>query len=142
MRWTEQQLADYFLSHGMAGQKSPPFQLPANRAGWFASGKLTTRKMNKTESAYADYLRNQRDIRKIHWFEFEAVKLRLADNTYYTPDFVVLPADGVLAFHEVKGHWRDDARVKIKIAAALFPFKFIAATKKKAVGGWEWEEFS
>jgi hypothetical protein len=28
-------------------------------------------------------------------------------------------ADGQLQAHEVKGHWEDDARVKIKVAASL-----------------------
>jgi hypothetical protein len=42
--------------------------------------------------------------------------------------------------HEVKGFWQDDARVKIKVAASIYPFKFIAV--KKAKGGWEREEFS
>ena len=45
--------------------------------------------------------------------------------------------------HEVKGFWRDDARAKIKIAADLYPFRFIAvqAAPKKAGGGWTIEEF-
>lgn len=141
MRWTEQELANH-LTKLKGGEVAPPFHLPANQSGWFARGQMKPRTMNKTEAAYSEYLRNQRDIRAIHWFHFEAIKLRLADDTYYTPDFVVLPADGILELHEVKGHWRDDARVKIKVAAALFPFKFIAVTRKKSVGGWEWEEFA
>ena len=48
-----------------------------------------------------------------------------------------------LEFHEVKGFWRDDARVKIKVAAEHFPFKFVAVRKKKLSegGGWDVEEF-
>lgn len=30
-----------------------------------------------------------------------------------------MAADGVMECHEVKGHWQDDARAKIKIAAAM-----------------------
>ena len=40
----------------------------------------------------------------------------------------MLPRSGVLELHECKGFWRDDARVKIKVAASLYPFKFIAVT--------------
>ena len=79
----------------------------------------------------------------IVWFKFEGMKFRLADNTFYTPDFAVMLEDGQLQAHEVKGHWEDDARVKIKVAAALYPIQFIAVQKlaKKNGGGWVTEEF-
>ena len=38
----------------------------------------------------------------------------------------MLASDGVIECHEVKGFWTDDARVKIKIAAELYPFRFKA----------------
>lgn len=78
------------------------------------------------------------------WFAFEPHKLRLADRTFYTPDFGVLLMDGTFEFHEVKGHWEDDARVKIKVAAEQhWMFKFVAVrpVAKKRGGGWSREEF-
>jgi hypothetical protein len=80
---------------------------------------------------------------QILWHKFDGIKLRLADNTFYTPDFAVLAADGVMELHEVKGFWQDDARAKIKIAAAIYPFRFIAvmAKPKREGGGWSVEEF-
>jgi hypothetical protein len=44
---------------------------------------------------------------------------------------------------EVKGHWEEDARVKIKVAASIYPFRFIAVTARarKDGGGWVLEEF-
>lgn len=52
---------------------------------------------------------------------YEAIKLRLADNTWYTPDFYVILKDGSGEFHETKGtFWHDDARAKFKIAADIF----------------------
>ena len=70
----------------------------------------------------------------------EAVKLRLADKTFYTPDFVVIRADGGIELHEVKGHWEDDARVKIKVAATQHPwFRFLAVKAGKT--GWQYETF-
>ena len=50
---------------------------------------------------------------------------------------------GLLECHEVKGFWQDDAKVKIRCAAAKFPFRFVAMKKKakKDGGGWESQEF-
>lgn len=104
-----------------------------------ALGRLKTGDMNKTESAYANRLNLLLRAGEIAWFKFEGIKLRLADNTFYTPDFAVMLADGTMELHEVKGFWQDDARAKIKIAADLYPFRFIAITKDG--GGWKTEEF-
>lgn len=99
--------------------------------------------MNKTEAAYASDLRDAQALGDILWHRFEGLKLRLADNTFYTPDFAVLASDSVMECHEVKGFWRDDARAKIKIAAEQYPFRFkaVKALPKKAGGGWEVEVF-
>lgn len=108
-----------------------------------ALGRLKTGEMNKTEAAYAERLCGQQAAGQIQWHRFEGLKLRLADNTFYTADFAVMAADGVMECHEVKGHWQDDARAKIKIAAAMYPFRFIAVKvrRKRDGGGWEVEEF-
>lgn len=109
----------------------------------YALGRLKTGAMNKTESAYSQYLETLRHAGEIVWFKFEGVKLRLADNTFYTPDFVVMGANGLIEMHEVKGFWLDDARAKIKIAADMYPFRFLAikAKAKKNGGGWDQENF-
>lgn len=114
-----------------------------NNKAMLALGRLKTGVMNKTEAAYAEVLENQRHHGEIAWFKFEGVKLRLADNTFYTPDFAVMAADGILEMHEVKGFWMDDARAKIKIAADIYPFRFKAfkVVSKKNGGGWSVEEF-
>ena len=108
-------------------------------AGTQALGRLPSGQMNKTETAYAQELEYQRQAGKVAWWAFEGLKYRLADNTFYTPDFAVMLTSGILQAHEVKGHWEEDARAKIKIAAALFPIQFIAIKKTKL--GWEREEF-
>jgi hypothetical protein len=76
--------------------------------------------MNKTEQAYAERLEVRRQTGDIAWYGFEGIKLRLADKTFYTPDFAVMLPDGGIEFHEVKGFMRDDAAVKIKVAAEQF----------------------
>jgi hypothetical protein len=104
--------------------------------------------MNRTEAAYAEHLEARRRAGAIEWWKFESFRLRLAERTWYVPDFAVMIIDDArgswaLEFHEVKGFWRDDARVKIKVAAEAFPFRFLAVQKKRARdgGGWAVERF-
>lgn len=115
----------------------------AGQKARFALGRLKTGAMNKTEAAYERDLRDAQSLGYIIWYRFEGLKLRLADNTFYTPDFAVLASDYVLECHEVKGFWTDDARVKIKVAADQYPFRFkaVKARSKKNGGGWEEELF-
>ncbi len=110
----------------------------------FALGRLKPGAMNKTEARYAQHLEALKATGRVLWYRFEGMKLRLADNTFYTPDFVVLPHTGVLEMHEVKGHWQDDARAKIKIAADQYPMRFLAVQERqvKDGGGWSVEDFS
>jgi hypothetical protein len=100
--------------------------------------------MNKLEAAYAENLEMTRRFASnpafshglIAW-KFDAIKLRLAKRTWYTPDFLVVTTDAI-ELHEVKGHWEDDARVKWKVAAESYPwFRFVAVTQKK--GAWHYE---
>lgn len=109
-----------------------------------ALGRLKAGSLNKTEAAYQDHLEALRRAGRVAWFKFEGVKLRLADNTFYTPDFAVMLANGEIEMHEVKGFWQDDARAKIKIAADMYPFRFVAVKvqAKKDGGGWAVEDFS
>jgi len=111
---------------------------------FYAQGRLKPGQMNKSERAYASHLERMKNAGLILWYRFEALKLRLADNTFYTPDFAVLAADMVIECHEVKGFWMDDAKAKIKIAAEMYPFRFKAfkAEAQKRGGGYIVEDFS
>lgn len=108
-----------------------------------ALGRLKTGAMNKTEAAYAATLGQRQAAGEVLWFKFEGLNFRLADNTFYTPDFAVMLAGGAMEAHEVKGHWQDDAKAKIKIAADMYPFRFVAVKvrPKREGGGWAIEEF-
>lgn len=108
-----------------------------------ALGRLRDGEMNKTEKAYQVHLEIEKKNEKILWYSFEGLKFKLAKRCTYTPDFAVMMPDGQIELHEVKGFWMDDAKVKIKMAAKLFPFKFIAVKvkPKKDGGGWKVEEF-
>lgn len=112
------------------------------RGGHWAKGRRPkSGTMNKTEAAYDAHLRAQLGT-TVLWFAFEAMTLKLAPDTRYTPDFVVMLADGTIELHEVKGYFADDAKVKVKVAAYKFPFRFVLvrAKAKKDGGGWDIEE--
>jgi hypothetical protein len=103
--------------------------------------------MNKTEAVWAEHLKFAQVNGEVEWFMFEPFKLKLADKTYYSPDFLVMLPDGTLEVHEIKGTSKgkpfieDDAAVKIKVAARLFPFKFKLLWIVKDAG-WSWREYS
>lgn len=99
--------------------------------------------MNGTEKAYAEELRLRQLAGEVVWYEFEAVSFRIGEGAHYKPDFLVMLADGSMECHEVKGFWAEAARVRIKVAADRFPFRFVAVVKrsKKQGGGWDVEEF-
>ncbi len=108
----------------------------------FGRGRTVRRvagQMNKTEAKYSELLEQRQISGEILWFKFEGLKLRLADKTFYTPDFVLMLSNGEIELHEVKGFWESAARVKIKVAAETFPFRFVAISWKKKA--WSFEEF-
>lgn len=108
--------------------------------------------LNKTERTFLEFLQAQAAL-KGAWILTMPFKLVLAHKCTYTPDFVTVE-QGLMATPsklgaglsqpvqltawEVKGFWRDDARVKIKVAARMYPWiRFIAV--QKARGGWKEE---
>lgn len=112
----------------------------------YALGRLKAGTMNKTETAYAAHLDALQFAGHVLWYKFEGIKLRLADSTFYTPDFAVMQSDGQIELHEVKGAkaiFQDDAKVKVKVAAMAYPFRFLVAypIAKKRGGGWEIEHY-
>lgn len=109
---------------------------------------------NKTEAAYEAHLRLLHRAGEIDDFKFEGVKLKLADNTHFTPDFIVFAADGVVELHDTKGTTKktrangvkesapwieEDAKLKLKIVAELFPFRVFAVFKTQE--GWIKQQF-
>ena len=112
--------------------------------------------MNRGEAAYAAHLAEGKRVNAIADYRFEAVKLRLADNTFYTPDFYVILPDGTIEMHEVKPTYRpkredgtrvdkpfcfEDAKLKIKVAAEKFQEFVFAIVYPLKAGGWGRQEF-
>lgn len=111
--------------------------------GTLALGRLKYGELNPTEKKYEAYLEELKQKGEVLWYKFEGITFKLAKGCTYTPDFNVMLASGEVQMHEVKGHWIGDARAKIKIAAAMFPFQFVAvkAEAKCRGGGWVRELF-
>ncbi len=96
--------------------------------------------MNRTEKERAVELEAMRERGEILGWWFQPTRLRLAeDNAWYTIDFMVMHCDGLIEMEEIKGHWEEAALVRIKVAASLYPFSFVALTRqtKRAGGGWD-----
>jgi hypothetical protein len=90
--------------------------------------------MNRLERDYAACLESLKRAGVFDWYEFEPMRLRLADGTYYRPDFGVVRG-GILEFHECKGFMREAARVRLNVAADKFPFPFFLVRAKGRTGG-------
>jgi len=98
-------------------------------------------RMNKTETEteWAGLLEERKRAGELLHYSFEPLKVRLADNTFYTPDFLVVLASGELELHEVKGAFvMDDARLKFKLVAEHFPARLVWAQKLRG-GAWKVE---
>lgn len=112
--------------------------------------------MNTLEAKYAAHLGALKESGAILDFGYEPLKIKLADKTYYSPDFMILALDGSLEFHEVKARWKHvdkktkvvtysahveaSASIKMKLAADIFPAKFIMLWFVKEFG-WQSKEF-
>lgn len=81
--------------------------------------------MNKTERDFSEMLKAGWNATQIAQWNREPITFRLAGRTRYTPDFLVWPDarnwDTRFTFVEVKGWLREDAAIKIKVVADLFP---------------------
>lgn len=88
--------------------------------------------MNRLE---LEYLRRLQGLFPNQTFRCQAVKFRLANGVWLTPDIVNIELKDI---YEVKGQWFvDDAKVKIKVAAAMYPeFVWHLVWKDKETNHW------
>lgn len=71
-------------------------------------------------------------------WRYEPLRLRIGAGAWYTPDYWVAYADGVMELVDVKGSgpWEEAARVRIKVAADCYPeFRFVGAQEAKGRRG-------
>jgi len=113
---------------GQRPQRTPRPHLPVfSRVGpvmdWDTRAVIEPSPMNKGETRYAQSLEHDRQARMhVRWWGFQVLKLRLGGGAWYTPDFTVISRAGAIECHEYKGHWEEAARVRIKVAASLYPW--------------------
>jgi len=145
MRLSPQQLADIEKK----GQVKVAVQ-SGIRAGktsalkrWQALGRLPKDVMNKTEAEFSGWLEMQKFSGKIQDWKFHPMNIRLAKDTFYEVDFLVMESDNTMSIYEVKGGYTSDkGQLKIKLCAEVLPyFRMVKATKLPKGGGWKFEEF-
>ena len=141
--WTDALARDHMdkLRHPPVSAEAPT-AAPAK-----AKGRIPwSPKMNGTERAYDAYLRICADPRNLAlldcasvpviWWGFQPLTLLLGPDCRFTPDFLVLYADGRLELHDTKGakkiktgkragqktyYAEEDATIKARVTAAHFP---------------------
>jgi len=97
---------------------------------------------NGLEKKYIVYLEQRRICGEITTWKFEAIKLKLAKATFFNVDFLVVMPDRTIELHETKGFMEDDANVKLKVAAEMFPeFKFVLVKWNKNAKDWSFKVY-
>ncbi|NDI85114.1 hypothetical protein EYB48_05800 [Undibacterium sp. B2R-29] len=117
----------------------------AARDRFFSIGRIPKSQMNKTEAEYAEILDRKKLSGEVLDWKFHPMNIRLADNTFYEVDFLVVMANLELQIHETKGSYTTQVgNLKIKLCAEVLPwFRFIKCIKraKKDGGGWEFQNY-
>lgn len=107
--------------------------------------------MTAEEVKFAAELEARRVAGKILRYDYEPERLRLADKTYYVPDFRVVMPDEEIVFFEVKPraikknaagvrtgdtfHAEPNAKTKIKVAAEQHPYRFVVVYPRRVGDG-------
>lgn len=98
---------------------------------------------NKTERRYCLHLTRLQSADQIARWWWKPGSLRIAPSLHYQPDMLVQSPDGVLEIHDVKGakgerFWvEEDAWVKLKTVARLYPYRVVVVWEKR--GEWRRE---
>ena len=88
-------------------------------------------KLNKTERTFLQYLRKLPGISHIG---IQGITFKIGDDCRYTPDFSALKDCSQLYLYEVKGFMRDDALVKLKVCARMYPWAILNLVRKDNAG--------
>jgi len=101
----------------------------------------TERMKSQLEVDYAAVLEREKMAGKILEWRYESITLNLADNTSYTPDFLVIAGDGHMELHETKGFWRPKDRIKLKTAARQHPWFIFLSVMRDKDGEWVFKRY-
>ena len=146
LRWTPEQFEDWRLRKGAHGEEArqergvaKAVQMIEARAGQTSKlagsrhmGKYKpVRGMNKLEAAFAQTLDYRKQAGELIWWGFEPFRIRLANGSFYRPDFVAVDTEGRSEIYECKGFMREAARVRLKVAVEKLPYPFFLVRKHK-----------
>jgi hypothetical protein len=97
---------------------------------------------SELERDYAERLELQRIAGEIAWWAYEAITFNLGGGAKFKPDFLIVGRDCKLTVAETKGPFaRESSIVRIKVAAARFPFlRFLLVTRND--GHWAEKEIT
>jgi hypothetical protein len=93
-------------------------------------------KLNKTERAYLAHLR----MLKVPNLRVQKLTFKLAHDTRLTPDFSYVDENGRGVMVDVKGFQREDALIKMKVAARNFSEYRFQIVKRLKGGGWDCQD--
>lgn len=135
LRWTDEQFEEWRLRKG-AHTDSQSKNEARKKAEAIQNANLTPgpkpkRGMNGLETEFAQLLKYRKKAGEIVWYAYEPFRIRLADGTFYRPDFVAVDADGRTAIYECKGQMREAARVRLNVAVEKLPYPFFLVRKSK-----------
>ena len=149
-RWqpNEAWLADFYARTGKGAKGESTQRAPQAITEQSKIVRQATRdKRNKLERSFEAEVLYWHKLRgEIADYKSQAIRLQLANGVTYLPDYYVLGNDRSGTFIEIKGEKRngrtiarDDAAVKIKIAAKEYPeFRFHLAWKSRS-GEWRYQ---
>lgn len=139
--WTADDLATHMARMLKSAEREPIGIVPQLSAK--PTGRLPAPKgLNKTEESYSQHLRLLHLAGDILWWGFEAMKVRIGKNCYFSPDFLVMYADSRLELHDTKGrkgktyYAEDDSIVKARATSANFPLPMFFVFRRSD-GEWE-----
>lgn len=121
------------------GEGEPEIKAPLPQNYLFDPKEVQTtdeQKLNKTERVFLARLRLL--LPKGAYIGIQNITLKLADDCRLTMDFNYIDENGRFVFVDTKGgFWREDAKLKVKLAARLFRWAdFVVAHKD----GMNWTE--
>jgi hypothetical protein len=83
-----------------------------------------SKSMNKTERAFLDILEARRRKGDFQTVDREALKFKIGERCYFSPDFIAVAMDGTVTAFEVKGGFIVDEGgiIKFKAAREKYPW--------------------
>lgn len=95
---------------------------------------------SKWEQLYAAHLDTLKMLGRVTSYAYEPDTLVCAGGTKYRPDFRVVASDGSEAYHEVKGYFRPQDKVRVREALAVSPLDVILVTRER--GAWTYHRLA